>query len=59
MSEVERDSESITDAIERENASSISKIRSLFVDPGFPAIESVDAGNAVPSVKVEDSEAQS
>jgi len=57
MSEVEGDSENITDAIEHENAISISKIRSLFVDPGFPTTLSEDAGSAAPSEKLKDSEA--
>jgi len=57
MPEVEGDSENITDAIQQENASSISKIRSLFVDPGFPATQSGDAENAGPSEKMKDSEA--
>jgi hypothetical protein len=45
----EGDSENIADAIQQENFSAISKIRSLFVDPGFPAIPDADAGIAVPT----------
>jgi hypothetical protein len=53
MSDFDVDSENIPEAIEKENASSISKIRSLFVDPGFPA---GDAESAAPPEKVKDSE---
>ena len=49
MSEVEGESENITDAIEQENAASISKIRSLFVDSGFPDTRPDDAGSSAPS----------
>jgi hypothetical protein len=56
MSEFNIDSENITEAIEQENATSISKIRSLFVDPGFPALQSEDAGSAVPSENMTESE---
>jgi hypothetical protein len=48
MQEFEVDSENIPDAIREENSNSISRIRSLFVDPGFPAITE-DAGSAAPS----------
>ena len=57
MAEVEGDSENITDAIKQENSNSISKIRSLFVDLGFPAAPSEDAGRAGPSEKLKDGEA--
>jgi hypothetical protein len=57
MSEVEGDSENITDAIKQENSTSISRIRSLFVDPGFPAAPSEDAGSAGSSEKLKDGEA--
>jgi hypothetical protein len=56
MSEVEGDSENITDAIKQENATSINKIRSLFVDPGFPAAQFGDAESAASSEKSNDSE---
>jgi len=56
MPEVEGDSENIADTIKQENATSISKIRSLFVDPGYPAIQSEDAGSAGPPEKLEDGE---
>jgi hypothetical protein len=56
MTEVEGDSENIAGAIEQENATSISKIRSLFVDPGFPATQFGDAESAALSEKVKDSE---
>jgi hypothetical protein len=42
-----RESEDIAEAIEHENASSISKIRSMFVDPGFSLVDSEDALTAV------------
>jgi hypothetical protein len=48
MSEVEDEAGNITDAIQQENTTAISKIRSLFIDPGFPAIETEDAGAAGP-----------
>jgi hypothetical protein len=54
MAKVEGDSENITDAMRQENSTAISKIRSLFVDPGFPASQPEDAGSAVPSEKVKD-----
>jgi hypothetical protein len=57
MSEFDVDSENIPDAIEKENASSISKIRSLFIDPGFPLAQYGDAESAVPSEKSNDGEA--
>jgi len=57
MSEVESNPENIADAIEQENSLSINKIRSLFVDPGFPSLGSEDAGSASPSEKVKDGEA--
>ena len=57
MPEFEVDSENIADAIEQENSVSINKIRSLFVDPGFPSIGSEDALPASPSEKLRDSEA--
>ena len=56
MPEVEGDSENITDTIKQENATSISRIRSLFVDPGYPATQFEDAGNAGPSEKLKDGE---
>jgi hypothetical protein len=56
MSQFDIDSENIPDAIKKENATSISKIRSLFVDPGFPATQSGDAESAAPSEKSRDSE---
>jgi hypothetical protein len=40
-------SENIAYAIEQESASSISKIRSMFVDPGFALVDSDDAATAV------------
>jgi len=49
MSEVENKPENIADAIKQENTSAISKIRSLFVDPGFPALQREDAGTAAPT----------
>jgi len=54
MSEVESKPENIADAIEQENFLSINKIRSLFVDPGFPFVEPEDAGSASPSEKLKD-----
>jgi len=56
MSDFDVDPENISDSIEKENASSISKIRSLFVDPGFPVTQSGDAESAVPSENSKDSE---
>jgi len=49
VTEIEADSENIADAIKQENTSAISKIRSLFVDPGFPALQREDAGTAAPT----------
>ena len=49
MSEVEGDPGNIAEAIQQENSTAISKIRSLFVDPGFPVIETGDAGTAAPT----------
>lgn len=49
VTEIEADSENIADAIQQENTSAISKIRSLFVDPGFPAMQGEDAGTAAPT----------
>jgi hypothetical protein len=40
-------SENIAYFIEQESASSISKIRSMFVDPGFALVDSDDAATAV------------
>lgn len=57
MSEVEGKPENIADAMQEENKTAISKIRSLFVDPGFPASQSADAGSASPSEKLKDGEA--
>jgi len=54
MSEVESKPENIADAIEQENFLSINKMRSLFVDPGFPFVEPEDAGSASPSEKLKD-----
>jgi len=54
VKEIEADSESIADAIEQENSLSINKIRSLFVDPGFPSIATENAGIAPPSEKLKD-----
>jgi hypothetical protein len=54
MPEVEGEAENIADAIEQENSLSINKIRSLFIDPGFPSIETEDAGIAPPSEKLKD-----
>ena len=47
--DIEGDSENIADAIQQENSSAISKVRSLFVDPGFPALPDEDAVIAVPA----------
>jgi hypothetical protein len=55
MSEFDLDSENIPDAIKKENATSISKIRSLFVDPGFPSAHCEDAESAAQSEKTKDS----
>ena len=49
VTEIEGDSENIAAAMAQENSSAISKVRSLFVDPGFPAIRDEDAGTAVPT----------
>jgi hypothetical protein len=48
MSDVENESGNIVDAIQRENSISIRKIRSLFVDPGFPTTQPDHAETAVP-----------
>ena len=52
----ERDPENITDAINTENAASISKIRSLFVNSGLTPAASEDAGSAVMSEESKDGE---
>lgn len=57
MSAVEGDSENIADEMQLENDTAISKIRSLFIDPGFPATQAEDAGGAVQSEKLKDGEA--
>ena len=49
MAEIESNPENIADAIQQENSSAISKIRSLFVDPGFPSVQNENAGIAVPT----------
>jgi len=56
VEELEAGSENIAEAIEQENSLSINKIRSLFVDPGFPSIATEDAVIAPPSEKVKGSE---
>jgi hypothetical protein len=50
------DRENITDAINAENAASISKIRSLFVDSGLTPAGSEDAESAVTSEESKDGE---
>lgn len=50
-------SENIADSVEVENSNSISRIRSLFVDPGFPFTQPQDADNAEASKDLPDSEA--
>ena len=57
MPEGESKSENIADAIEQENSVSVNKIRSLFVDPGFPSTGPEDAVIASPSEKLKDGEA--
>jgi hypothetical protein len=54
MSEHEVDPLTITDAIQQENTNAVSKIRALFVEPGFPANRAEDAGVAEPSEKMKD-----
>ena len=49
MAEIESNPGNIADAIQRENSSAISKVRSLFVDPGFPSVQYEDAGIAAPT----------
>jgi hypothetical protein len=49
VTKIEGDSENIAGAIQQENSSAISKVRSLFVDPGFPALPDADAGIAGPT----------
>jgi hypothetical protein len=49
VEEIEAGSENFADAIKQENSRVISKLRSLFVDPGFPALPDADAGIAVPT----------
>ena len=49
VAEIEDGSENIADAIQQENSSAISKVRSLFVDPGFPFVQNEDAGIAAPT----------
>jgi hypothetical protein len=56
MSEIEGKPEIITETMRQENADAISKIRSLFVDPGFPAPEVEDAGSAARSEKLTSSD---
>jgi len=56
MPEVEGDSENIADTIKQENSTSISRIRSLFVDPGYPGSQSGDAGSAGGSENLQDGE---
>ncbi|HKH98613.1 MAG TPA: hypothetical protein VJ999_05850 [Candidatus Sulfotelmatobacter sp.] len=48
MSEADENPGSIVDVIQEENATSINKIRSLFVDLAIPAPQLGDAGTAVP-----------
>ena len=48
MSEVEGEAGKITVVIQQENTTAISRIRSLFIDPGFPVMETGDAGTAAP-----------
>jgi hypothetical protein len=48
--------ENIADSIEQENSAAINKIRSLFVDPGFPSVRSEAAGSAPRSEKLKDGE---
>jgi hypothetical protein len=55
MPDADHEAESIVDAIQRENTTSFSKIRSLFVDPGFPLTQPDDAGTAVPMEQFPDS----
>jgi len=45
------------DTIQQENSAAINKIRSLFVDPGFPAGPSDHAGIAGQSQNMKDGEA--
>jgi len=47
--DIESNSENIADGIQQENSNAISKIRSLFVDPGFPAVQDGDATTAAPT----------
>ena len=46
MDEAEHNAEDVAEAIKQENSTSISKIRSLFVDPGFLPTPPDDAGSA-------------
>jgi hypothetical protein len=57
MPDVDSDSENIAGLIEQENATAISKIRSLFVETGFPGTASDDAESAFASEIMKDGEA--
>jgi len=52
MSESNDQARALTDSIERENANSLSKIRSMFVDPGFPIAPSENAENVIGPAEV-------
>lgn len=47
--DIEGDSENIVEAIQQENSSAINRVRSLFIDPGFPDLQDGDAETAVPT----------
>jgi hypothetical protein len=51
------ESENITESIEQENASSIRKIRSMFIDPSFAVAKSDDAVITVAREALPDPEA--
>ena len=43
MSNVEREPDLLAEEIQEENTSAISRIRSLFRDPGYPLLQNEDA----------------